>query len=72
MIDELNAVDGVLLACIVSTSVHLEQRVIANQYKVILVDHLYTMIKPFFRNRGELFQDERMSPFTSRVGQNIE
>lgn len=41
--------------------VHLsgaERRVTANQYKVVLSDHLYPAITHFYPNVTDLFQDE--------------
>ena len=38
--------------------VSLEGRVTANQYKVVLSDHLYPIIKHFYADRGGLLKDE--------------
>lgn len=38
--------------------IRLEGRVAANQYKVILSDHLYTVMKHFYPDRSGLFQDD--------------
>ncbi len=38
--------------------VPLEGRVTANQYKVVLNDHLYPMMKHFYPDGSALFQDD--------------
>ncbi len=38
--------------------VHLKGRVTANQYKVVLSDHLYPMMKHFYLDGSGLFQDD--------------
>ena len=41
--------------------VPLEERVTANQYKVVLNDHLYPMMKHFYPDGSGLFQDDNAS-----------
>ena len=50
------AVGGILLHGL-GPLVPLEGRVTANQYKVVLSDHLYPMMKHFYPDGSGLFQD---------------